>query len=191
MADPKPLAPEEIAAELKAIADAIPAGPEGHDVAARLEWLVERLIERGQLGPGHHGLARRVKADHSPLRVHLTMIDDKRAVTGPDIDCASLMHLCKARCCAFKVPLSKEDLEEKRLRWRIDEPYLLPRSVEHGYCENLRADGGCNVYEDRPAVCRQYDCRTDKRVWIDFEQRLPVETPYFLVPLGAWDDPTS
>lgn len=191
MADPEPLSPAQIVAALEAIADALPAGPEGLDVAARLEWIVERLIERGQLGPGHHRLVRRIKADHAPLRVHLTMVDDKRSLRGPDIDCASLLHLCKARCCSFKVPLSKEDLAEHRLRWNLDEPYVLPRSVAHGYCENLRADGACQVYEDRPAVCRTYDCRTDRRVWSDFEQRIPAELPFTIVPLGAWDEPAS
>jgi hypothetical protein len=26
-------------------------------------------------------------------------------------------------------------------------------------------------------VCRSYDCRTDKRIWIDFENRIPAPWP--------------
>ena len=182
----EPLTPEQIA-ELETMAAAIPPGPEGHDVAARLTWLVELLIRRGQLGPGHSGLVRRVKADHSPARVHLTLVADKRAVQGSDVDCASLMHLCKARCCAMDVALSRQDIEEGRLRWDLDKPYLLAKNLDNGYCANLRPDGGCCAYDDRPAVCRQYDCRNDKRVWVDFEKRIPVDPPHFVVPLGEWD----
>jgi Fe-S-cluster containining protein len=40
-----------------------------------------------------------------------------------------------------------------------------------GYCTHLdRCTGGCRVYEQRPIPCRGYDCRKDKRIWLDFEK---------------------
>lgn len=182
-----PLTPEEIA-ELESIAGAIPPGPEGEDVAARLDWLIELLIKRGDLAPGHHRIARKVIADRSPIKVHLRVVENKRSIQGPDIDCASLLHLCHARCCSLRVQLSEEDLYEGRLKWDLQQPYLLRRSVETGYCENLDSKGRCCVYEDRPAVCRSFDCRKDPRVWQDFEKKIPAELPFHVTPLGDWDD---
>lgn len=182
----EPVTDEQVA-ELTSLADLIPPGPAGVDVAAQLMWLVELFVQRGQLARGHHSLIRRVKADHSPLKVHLTQVVDKRSVKVPDIDCASLMHLCRARCCSMDVAMSKEDLDEGRLGWNYEEPYLLRKNPATGYCEKLSPEGGCCVYDDRPAVCRTYDCRNDKRVWEDFEKRIPAEHPFFIVPLGEWD----
>lgn len=181
------LTPEEIA-ELKAMAAAIPSGPKGEDVAARLDWFIEELVQRGELGRGYHRMAREIRADHSPLKVRLRVVENKRAIKGPDIDCASLLHLCRARCCSMEVELSKEDLEERRLTWDLENPYLLRRSVATGYCENLEASGRCCAYDDRPAPCRNYDCRKDPRVWKDFDQKLPAEPPFHIVPLGEWDE---
>jgi Fe-S-cluster containining protein len=87
------------------------------------------------------------------------------------------------------VKMSKEDLDEGRLRWNYEEPYLLRKNPDTGYCERLSPEGGCCVYDDRPAACRIYDCRNDKRVWEDFEKRIPAAPPYFIVPLGEWDMP--
>ena len=47
-------------------------------------------------------------------------------------------------------------------------------SFNPGWPENLR---------DGPLPCRGYDCRKDKRIWLDFEQRIPnpaVERPDWL-----------
>jgi Fe-S-cluster containining protein len=37
-----------------------------------------------------------------------------------------------------------------------------------------RESGRCLVYENRPATCRVFDCRDDKRIWTDFEKRIPA-----------------
>ena len=51
-------------------------------------------------------------------------------------------------------------------------PTLHDPQGEDGYCPPLdRANPQCGVYEDRPFVCRAYDCRKDKRIWEDFEKR--------------------
>ena len=164
-----------------AAAAGTPAGPE---LAERLETLIRLLIERGHLAPAHGALLRRIRAA-APGVVKLSMVTEKRAIASPDVDCASLLHLCKGRCCAMAVSLSEEDLRDRRLAWELQQPYLLRRDPDHGYCSYLGEHGRCQVYEDRPATCRQYDCRRDPRVWRDWEAREPAPLPWHLVP-EAW-----
>jgi Fe-S-cluster containining protein len=52
------------------------------------------------------------------------------------------------------------------------QPYALPR--ENGRCVCMTDGGACSIYEQRPGACRAYDCRRDRRVWIDFEARIPA-----------------
>lgn len=150
------------------------------EVARRLEWLIESLVLRGHLSPAHRSLLHRIRGDASVVR--LSVVPDKRAVPSKDRDCASLFHLCKGRCCAMEVSLSEEDLAGGRLRWDLQRPYVLRRDTSHGYCANLDQAGRCAVYEDRPAMCRSYDCANDPRVWEDWERKLPAPLPWLLVP---------
>jgi hypothetical protein len=100
---------------------------------------------------------------------------DKQTVASPDIDCAQLLPLCKARCCRLTVHLSFQDLDDG-LRWEYARPYELKRDAT-GYCVH-KLEHGCGVYDRRPSVCRAYDCRNDKRVWTDFENRIPAPLEY-------------
>ena len=101
------------------------------------------------------------------------MFRDKHRVPSADIDCASLIPLCGARCCSFDVALSPQDVAERKLPFMIDEPYMLPRDPATGQCVCADATRGCTVYDDRPGACRAYDCRNDERVWIDFAAKIP------------------
>ena len=106
------------------------------------------------------------------MTVHLAICDDKRALVSPAIDCATRLHLCHARCCAFALPLSQQDVDEGKLEYDPNDLYWLKRD-DDGYCTHLdRRGGGCTVYEHRPGACRQYDCRKDRRVWLDFDERV-------------------
>lgn len=95
---------------------------------------------------------------------------DKYDFSGTvDIDCASRVHLCKAACCRMSFALSQQDVEEGAIQWDLGRPYLIAQDAE-GYCRHL--DGTtkcCTVRDRRPLPCRGYDCRTDERVWLDFE----------------------
>src|SRR5262249_48952941 len=107
------------------------------------------------------------------MEVHLGHEPDKYATDGQgvEIDCESRLHLCRAACCRLRFPLTWQDIHEGVVQWEPDQPYL-NRQREDGWCFHCSADGRCGVYEQRPAVCRRYDCRQDRRIWLDFEHRV-------------------
>jgi Fe-S-cluster containining protein len=99
---------------------------------------------------------------------------DKYAITSPPIDCAARIALCRARCCAQGFALSAQDLDERRIQWDYSRPYQNARA-DDGYCvHNDAATRACRTYEARPAHCRRYDCRDDKNIWLDFDNRIPA-----------------
>ncbi len=88
------------------------------------------------------------------------------------IDCASRLHLCRAACCRLNLALSKQDIEEGILKWDFGDPYMIAKDAE-GYCRHLdRTTSRCTVWQHRPIPCRGYDCRKDKRIWLDFEKEI-------------------
>ena len=151
------------------------------EAATRLTALMEELVSKGKLDlssfEARRERIRTRETERQKLQAHVSVADlvDKYAMTGlPDIDCPSLIPLCKARCCKLYFPLSFQDLDEGKIEWDYALPYVIRRRPD-GYC--VHADAGtlaCTAYEHRPAACRKYDCRNDKRVWIDFEKRIPA-----------------
>jgi Fe-S-cluster containining protein len=101
----------------------------------------------------------------------------------PPINCAERVHLCKAACCTLRFPLSRQDVEEGVVRWDFGRPYwnLVSKS---GYCVHCSPEKrSCEVYENRPGPCRSFDCREDKRIWLDFEGM--VVNPKLEVAIGG------
>ncbi len=154
-----------------------------YETALTVLALVEELRERGAIAADEH--ARRLEQaqaaevervkDHA--RVRLETRADKYAIVPPDVPCAELIPLCRGRCCTLHFPLSKQDLNERIVKWQVARPYLI-RQRDDGYCVHSDpATRGCTVYAHRPATCRSYDCRKDKRIWVDFERRIPVVDP--------------
>jgi len=114
----------------------------------------------------------------TPTRVSLDLGPPKYETTSPMIPCAELIPLCGARCCTLSFALSTEDLDEGVIRWDYGQPYLIRQRASDGYCVHNDPDShGCTVHQHRPRVCRGYDCRKDKRIWIDYEQRIPAPAP--------------
>lgn len=76
-------------------------------------------------------------------------------------DCKNMHHKCKAECCGV-FPISKE-LYEKNQHKIVRKPHdvidadghVIPCTVD-SYCIFLNEDLYCNIYEDRPSVCRQF-----------------------------------
>jgi hypothetical protein len=148
------------------------------DLQATLKALIETLISAGAIVPEQLERRRQRSLDVSVDRlrerphVNLAPAVDKYAEPVAPVDCASLIPICQARCCKLSVALSSQDLDEGELRWDYGKPYEL-RKADDGYCVHSNCETrGCGVYARRPAICRSYDCRTDKRIWLDFEKRI-------------------
>jgi Fe-S-cluster containining protein len=129
------------------------------------EQIDDHLADASRLARG------RRRSEHE---VRLWTGGDKYEVPDPGIDCVARMPLCKGRCCQLEFPLSEQDLDEGRVKWRHREPYMIAQGAD-GYCVHSDPTTRfCGVYEHRPGTCRTYSCRTDKRIWIDFEARIPA-----------------
>ncbi len=154
------------------------------DLTVVVEALVEEMIASGRvdaakLAERTDGVrAAELKRMEEHERVMLEPALDKYSMTGlPDVPCGELIHLCRGRCCTLHFPLSKQDLGERVVKWNYTQPYLI-RQGDSGYCVHNDPDTKfCTVYHQRPAVCRYYDCRKDKRIWIDYEKRIPAVDP--------------
>lgn len=171
-----------LAAEIERLAHELADRPKFADQFAQLDWLIGILIARGHLTENHRPMIQRIRARRS-----LPIVFGRPAHTpDPDIDCASLLHLCHGRCCSFTAALTEEEVRANIIEWDLNEPYKLPKNTETGYCANLGSTGGCTKYHARPGACRKYDCTHDGRVWIDFEKRIPAPMPQGVVPLSEW-----
>lgn len=99
-------------------------------------------------------------------------IDPPDPAPEAEINCAERVHLCKAVCCKLNFALTPSEVRSGKIEWDQQYPYLIAHG-ENGYCAHLTEGKGCNIYDDRPALCRRFDCRTDGRVWKDFEAMIP------------------
>jgi Fe-S-cluster containining protein len=148
------------------------------EVASFSYALMELLIERGlltveELDERKSQMVERLapKFVEKGMGVALTEGDqDKRSYEGQvAINCSDRLPLCQAACCRLQFALTAQDLEEGTVKWDLARPYMIRRSAD-GYCHHLdRCTKGCSIYDDRPIVCRGYDCRNDKRIWEDFD----------------------
>lgn len=183
MADrpPPPPVDADLAALIEKLAADLPSLPDNDEASRRFEWLLDALILRGQLPASFKRLAAKIQADRG-TKIRLSLVTDKYEVASPDIDCASRIPLCGARCCSFEVALSPQDIAEKVVPFVVDRPYLLPRDPMTKKCACMDAQGACTIYAHRPATCRTYDCREDARVWIDYEARIPAPLPAAIRP---------
>jgi hypothetical protein len=145
---------------------------------ARVDALVDVLVAKDVLTVQHQRHLDRCSKNESepPKRVRLAQYIDKYTMEhGDPVDCADRIPLCKARCCTFAVTLTEQDLDEGKLQWNLDDPYVLRRDNNGRCVYQDRASGGCTNYEHRPATCRSYSCKDDRRIWIDFENKVPAE----------------
>jgi Fe-S-cluster containining protein len=97
--------------------------------------------------------------------------DDAADQPPVEVDCAARMHVCHAVCCRLDFALSQSEIEAGNIKWDLGRPYFI-RHEANGCCAHIanQETGGCNVYANRPAVCRGYSCANDKRIWKDFEK---------------------
>lgn len=152
------------------------------ELAAVVRAIGETLVARGVLSAQEleerrkTALAGELELSKKEVGPRISNIPDKYKLTDlPDIDCEALFPLCKARCCRLTFALSLQDLDERVVRWDYGTPYKIGHRTDDSYCvHNVQGTGRCSVYEHRPGICRVYDCRKDKRIWTDFENKIPA-----------------
>jgi Fe-S-cluster containining protein len=152
------------------------------DVTATLTALIDTLVAHGLLPLAEYERRRQRALDaqtrllEEQPEVRFGEAVDKYALSDlPEIDCASIMPVCKARCCTLTVYCSAQDLDERVVQWDYSRPYRI-RKRDDQYCVHSEPETRrCGIYERRPAVCRTYDCRGDKRIWADFDKRILAE----------------
>ncbi len=152
------------------------------EAASFLYALVELLNEQGlitieELDERKQMVGKRLAAQLSEQGQGVMLQNpeyDKYTFQGEaKIDCANRIHLCHAACCRLPFALSKQEVREGIVHWDLGQPYLIAQG-EDGYCCHLdRATRCCTVREHRPVPCRAFDCRGDKRIWLDFENMIP------------------
>lgn len=164
-------------------------------IEAFLYGLADTLLESGQV-------------TEDQLRIQTTRVAEElrqkgEALSGgvvlridPDpppaestVDCATRIHICKAACCRLCFPLSAPEIEKGTIKWELGKPYFSRKDAE-GQCVHHGKKEGCNVYQNRPRVCRSYSCENDERIWKDFDkmilnqewidQNLQPERPYLI-----------
>lgn len=151
-----------------------------YEASAHLYSLIELLVAKGIIGIEE--LDQRKKAVEKRLNdsfkeagigVRVRRDDNDKYGLSDEvkIDCEKRKPLCRAACCRLAYPLSLQDIKEG-IRWSLGKPFLNAREAD-GYCVHLQRDTlGCSIYEHRPTVCRQYDCRNDRRIWLDFDKMI-------------------
>jgi|SRR5947209_6648432 len=148
------------------------------EVSAFSYALIELLAERGlitveELDERKDQVTKRLAGKFAERGMGVALTAEEKGADGAspnaEIDCENRLHLCHAACCRLRFALTVRDVEEGRAKWNLGQPYMI-RQGEDGYCHHLdREKRQCGIYEDRPFVCRAYDCRQDKRIWEDFD----------------------
>lgn len=151
------------------------------EAASFLYGLIELLSEKGlisieELDERKAEVAQRLTKKTSQQGIGVLLQEpeyDKYTFEGEaKIDCENRIHLCKAACCRLPFALSKQDIREGIIHWDLGQPYIIAQEKD-GYCTHLeRGSCRCTVREHRPVPCRAYDCRKDKTIWLDFENRI-------------------
>lgn len=152
---------------------------QGNEALVAVMALVDLLVAKGEITgeefDAYRARAQKQIANISQPKVRLSRLGDKYAEQNPvDIDCASRVHLCQARCCTFNFYLTVQDLDEGIARWDYGNPYWIKHEND-GYCTHCDPTSrACTIHAQRPHVCRLYDCRQDLRIWLDFAARIPA-----------------
>jgi hypothetical protein len=92
---------------------------------------------------------------------------DKYQIKEVDIDCKEGKNLgCLARCCYFFFGLSPQDVKEGIVKWDEKFPFMIKQREDKSCVHLNRNNLTCEIWKNRPAVCREYSCQNDKRIGI-------------------------
>jgi Fe-S-cluster containining protein len=148
------------------------------EVSSFLYALTELLIEKDiiteeELNERKIAVAERLVKKFRELGMGAVFQEKEQDKYGLDevlIDCESRRPLCKAACCKLSFALSRQDIEESIVKWDLGHPYMVAKEGD-GYCVHIdKTTYKCKIWENRPVPCRGFDCRNDKRIWLDFEK---------------------
>ena len=130
---------------------------EGREGTVCARALAELLIGKGvvdqeELETMMAQVRKQLETEPTP-KVMLARSEDK--YSSKDIvviDCASRIHICKAKCCTFHFYLTDQDLDEGIVRWDHGRPYWI-RKQEGGYCVHCEpGTWRCRIHQYRPYV---------------------------------------
>jgi len=151
------------------------------EVASFSYALIELLSERGivtveELDERKAQVNKRLAEKFAEKGMGVALTAEEKDTDGAspnvEIDCDNRLHLCHAACCRLRFALTVRDVEKGRVKWNLGQPYMIRQDAD-GYCHHIdRESQRCGIYEDRPFVCRAYDCRKDQRIWQDFDNRV-------------------
>jgi hypothetical protein len=151
------------------------------EASAFLYGLIELLSERGiitiqELDEHKKVAGERLAAQFKEKGLGVMLQDaeeDKYAFRSEaKIDCENRVEFCHASCCRLRFALSKQDIYEGIIKWDLGHPYLIAQGKDR-YCTHFEQSScRCTVRENRPVPCRGYDCRNDKRIWVDFDNKI-------------------
>jgi Fe-S-cluster containining protein len=150
-----------------------------YDTDAAVVDLVELLLAKGVLQD--EDLTPATRAVRAPIEdramrgLRVAIRDDSKDAEAaePEINCAERMPYCHAICCSMLFPLTRAEIEAGLIKWDLGQPYLI-RHEDDGYCTHCDPDTrACGVYDVRPKPCRNFTCKDDPRIWIDFEKMIP------------------
>lgn len=143
--------------------------------------LVELLNERGLINIEELDQRKKVVAERLIAQLKEKGLgvmlqeeeEDKYSFKGEaKVDCENRLEFCQAACCRLRFALSKQDVYEGVIKWDLGRPYLIAQDKD-GYCTHFeRGSCRCTVRVQRPVPCRGYDCKNDKRIWLDFENKI-------------------
>jgi Fe-S-cluster containining protein len=151
------------------------------NASAAVEALSDLLVEAGaldgdELERRRQSTASRLKGEYLARGMAVAMqefdVSKYEFESEVEIDCENRIPLCGAACCKLPLALSGEDMREGIVRWDLGQPYMIAHG-DDGYCVHMdRCTHHCGIYQQRPIPCRGYDCRADRRIWLDFERRI-------------------
>ena len=176
------------------------------EAASFLYALVELLSERGLITIDEldarkevvvQRLTEQLRREGSGAMFQDPEYDKYNFEHAAEFDCAGRVHLCHATCCRLPFALSHQDVREGIVHWNLGQPYVIDQDGD-GYCSHMDRDTcGCTIYANRPVPCRGFDCRNDRRIWLDFEGRVPnpaieqPDWPYCLKDSEREGDPST
>lgn len=112
------------------------------------------------------------KKEHFHAGIAINVDNSEKQEDFVPVNCEERLPVCKAVCCKLNFALSVDEIEAGKAKWDLGQPYFIRQKI-NGYCTHLDTKSTCcSIYPDRPKVCRKYSCAKDKRIWIDFENKV-------------------